>query len=128
MKRNTIQEMKEILEAIEHGKAIQFTYDGVNWNDTDKFINPYAPDFMHNKFRIKPEKKLRPFKDTKELIAYNDGLHILWLKDKTTGDLELVTMYASDYVKCQDYRYTMEELLKNYTFSDGTACGFEEDA
>lgn len=128
MERNTITEMKSILDAIEQGKAIQFTYDGMNWNDTDKFNKPYAPDFMHNKYRIKPkepEKKGRPFTSAKELdkaIAE----HGPFICNVETGIRIIIDAYNSKEVRVLGMERPMEELFKNYTFADGTLCGVEE--
>lgn len=127
MEHNTTQEMKEIIDAIEQRKAIQWYNDCYDeWTDTTDEI----PNFIDFTYRIKPEepkKKWRPFKDTAELFAHNNSHDILWLKSKATGECRLITRYGSDYVK-MPCKWHMDELLETHTFKDGTPCGVEEDA
>lgn len=127
MERNTIAEMKAIIEAIERGKHIQFTYDGMNWNDTDRFDKPYAPDFMHNRYRIKPEKKWRPFKDRWEFML-TACCNVNWIKSKNSGRMYLVIAIDNDGVVVANNPFVKwESLFKNYTTINDTPCGVEED-
>ena len=126
MAHNTIQEMKEILAAIEQGKKIQ--YQMANPDDPDKWCG-YAgntPNFFAFCYRIKPEKKWRPFKDTAELFAHNNGSKILWLKDKDTCWRRMVTFYSETEIAfSNDAEFTMEEVFNEFTFADGRPCGVE---
>lgn len=126
MERNTIAEMKEILDAIDKGKKVQcWNVVSDKWNDIPK-NSDFRPDFHYNTYRVKPEKKWRPFKDTKELFAHNKGHDILWLKSKTSGECRLVQSYGNDYVRMQ-CKWNMDELMREYTFKDGRPLGVEEE-
>lgn len=129
MKRNTIKEMHEILDAIEQGKKVQFRrVDGSNeWED-------YAldtPDFFTHCYRIKPEepkKKWRSFASTGELFTANVGCKIIFLKDKSRDRMRLITGYNDEIVEIDGTTYNMRGLFELFTFADGTPCGVEEDA
>lgn len=128
MELNTIKEMKEILDAIEHGKKIEA------WSDYyGKWIDGVnTPNFRDYHYRIKPEepkKKWRPFKDLDEFIKAAGGLGTIWLKCKEDGKLLIVT--AMDTRDCHltihvSGWYSFAELLTFFTFADGTPCGVEE--
>lgn len=131
MERNTISEMKQILEAIEEGKNIQFTYDGINWNDADRCFKPYAPDFMHNKYRVTPEKKWRPYRNSFEFLKGAGSLGAIWVKAKGTEHLYMVTKIDGSDDKSAvhvDHLWLSYSILfERYTFADGTPCGVEEE-
>ena len=91
----------------------------------------------------KAEKHYRPFRDTDELIkvwdakyryAYgleriNNGLDMphIWVRQKecSKGGL-LITYFGEDEVKTDMGFMTMNKLLSDYTFTDGSPCGVEE--
>lgn len=129
VRRNTIAEMRQVLDAIEQGKPIQW-YNATKdkWDDTTN----KRPNFCDSTYRIKPEepkKRLRSFNDTAELFVHNNGSNILWLKNKDTGWLMMVTLYNEREIAfSNDAEFTMEEVLNEFTFADGTPCGVEEDA
>ena len=60
----TTQEKIEVMKAYEDGKTIQ-AYSGFEW----KNIRNPSWDWAHNDYRIKPEEKYRPYKDSDEMIA-----------------------------------------------------------
>lgn len=134
MEPNSIKEMKEIIDAIEQGKDIQYKCindDDDTWDD----FSPVNPDFITFRYRIKPEepkKKWRPFKDVDEFITAAGGLGAIWLKDKENLQLELVTSinYRASFepIRLANSWVCLSVLLLNYTFADGTPCGVEEDA
>lgn len=129
MERNTIAEMKEILDALEQGKQIQwYDSDKDTWIDFD--INHGNPNFnfIH---RIKPEepkKRYRPFKDAEEFIKAAGGLGAIWLKDDNTNSAFLIIGYTNDLLLINNSWLNFGFALKTYTFLDGTPCGVEEDA
>ena len=66
--KGEIQRLFPILEAIKEGKTIQWNDMGV-WCDIDGDDEGFVLDTLIGKtdgYRIKPEPKYRPFKDTKE--------------------------------------------------------------
>lgn len=136
MERNTIKEMKEIIEAIEAGKPIQCKCvsdgdDGV-WEDT---TNNAYPNFYYCVYRIKseePKKKWRPFNNLEEFINAAGGLGAIWLKRKDINRMQLVISIDYDDndkpIRVCSVWESFNKLLENYTFADGTPCGVEEDA
>lgn len=72
MKRNTIAEMKEIIEAIEQGKSIQwFNVTKDKWDDTTN----KRPNFTDSTYRIKPETEetLLTNRELAKWIAQGNG-------------------------------------------------------
>lgn len=63
MTREEAKEMLPIIKAFCEGKRIQFLFD--EWKDIDEIG---IREFLENPelYRIKPEPKYRPFKDTEE--------------------------------------------------------------
>lgn len=80
----------------------------------------------------------RPYKNIDEwLYAYcgefgffksSSGFPI-WVKDVNTGIVRMITEYSTidNTVRTGDYWCSMEELLEDYTYLDGTKCGIKEE-
>lgn len=128
MERNTIAEMRQVLDAIEQGKPIQ-CYDThyADWYDVANNKNPNFSDYL---YRVKPEepkKKGRPFTSAEELdkaIAE----HGPFIRNVDTGIRVIIDAYNGKEVRVLGMERPMEELARNYTFADGTPCGVLEDA
>jgi hypothetical protein len=87
---NTLQEMKEIIEAAIAGKTIQVRYNDASWVDS-----PHGRfDFRKGTYRVKPEPKpdvVRPF-----YVDYQGNLYHPYIKqanllvtiDGETGELK----------------------------------------
>lgn len=87
----------------------------------------------------KAEEEYRPYKDIDELInTYWDLTGIyktsfrypqIWVKDVNTGVVRLITEYGTvdNTVRTGDYWCTMEELLEDYTYLDGSKCGVKNE-
>lgn len=123
MERNTIAEMRQILDALEQGKAVQVWNDEYqNWFDTDGY-----PNFRSHTYSIKPEEpKGRPFTNAEELDKAIVA-HGPFIRNVNTGVRIIIDAYNSKEVKVLGMEKPMEELLKNYTFVDGTPCGVLEE-
>lgn len=128
IRRNTPSEMREVIDAIEAGKPIQYkcVSDGETaiWQDTIEV----APNFHFNVYRVKPEeskKRWRPFKERYEfmLTAYQN---VHWIVSKYTGRFYLVTIIDKDGVIVDGVPVTWDSLFKDYTCTNGTPCGVEE--
>ena len=88
------------------------------------------------------EKKFRPYKDTYEMIEdfkirYNSygGWNgksnpmycpLIWLKDKDDGQTDLVRSFWNDKVFLGIADFSLDFILKQYTYLDGSPCGIEE--
>lgn len=130
MEHNTIKEMKDILDAIEQGKEVQwYSVKSDVWFDS---VNGSYPNFHDCKYRIKPEKKWRPFNNLEEFINAAGGLGAIWLKRKDINRMQLVISIDYDDndqpIRVCSVWESFNKLLENYTFADGTPCGIEEDA
>lgn len=85
------------------------------------------------------EKKLRPYKDTDEMVEdfkkrFNVCVQpyempLIWIKLKDTDKKYLVVRFASSLTICHNvevYAPTLEDLVEGYTYLDGSPCGIEE--
>lgn len=90
------------------------------------------------------EKKFRPYKDTDEMIEdfkkryssygcwngkdnpmYNP---LIWVKDEKENKILVHTMYSDGDFLAGDKELSLNDLLDNYTYLDGSLCGIEEAA
>lgn len=125
MTREEVKTCLPIMQAYVEGKQIQYLYD--EWKDIDKlttdlYINPEL-------YRIKPESKYRPFKDAEECWQEMQKHQPFgWVKDMDGSKfiIETVNSDGSLYVSDDGTCY-FSEMLKNYTFADGTPFGVLEE-
>lgn len=121
---NTIDKQIEILQAFKEGKKIEILCDDDLWAWVDK---SHIFDFEHNEYRIKPEPKLRPYKDAEEFLTAIKEHGIL----KSYGlyyqpiffDDKGVIIYAGSKIESYDF----VELNEYFAWQDGSPCGVEED-
>lgn len=79
-------------------------------------------------------KTLRPFADTKEFVSYyatlSGGKECIWVKNINSGIKYLVTAIDENggtvYLSVTERWYTLENLMFDFTFADGTECGIYE--
>ena len=83
------------------------------------------------------EKKLRPYKDTDEMIdhfcrhfnfipnSYN--LPLIWVKDEKGNKLLVHTVYSNGDFLTGDKELSLNDLCREYTYLDDSPCGIEED-
>lgn len=133
MTQERAKEMLPYIQALAEGKTIQVYDECVGWFDKKD------PDFCMKAeyYRIKPEKKYRPFADTGEFLqtfvnkyfsAVPNEKYVMsiWLRVKK--DIEhhvLITSYDSNTVFTRGRSHTMLELFTDFEFLDGTTCGME---
>lgn len=72
MERNTIQEMKAVLDAMEQGKEVQ--YQQIGTNDWEKYAGK-TPNFFSFRYRIKPETEetLLTYRELNRWLAQGNG-------------------------------------------------------
>lgn len=112
------KEMVEVIIAHINGKQIQYNDGKHGWRDCTH--NKPIWDFATTTYRVKPEIKMRPYKDREE--CWNDMLKhgpIGWLKVKNSGDY----MCFSSISKFLDFNYYFE----NYVYVDGLPFGIIEN-
>lgn len=128
-----IQRLFPILEAIKEGKTIQWNDMGV-WCDIDGDDEGFVLDTLIGKtdgYRIKPESKYRPFKDTKECWEeMQKHQPIGWVKRKGNEHYSLIT--DVDDIKYgislnERSGFDMNYVWVNYTFADGLPFGVKEE-
>ena len=131
MTREEAKILLPIIQAYAEGKTIQVadtTDQCGTWEDVvDLKINT---DF--EEYRIKPEPKYRPFKDSEE--CWNEMLKhqpFGWVKSKdgsTINKFMFIDSLANDGVTIRaSVRLTYSELVKYYIFADGTPFGIKEE-
>ena len=132
MTREEAKELLPIIQAWAEGKNIQFLSDG-EWHD----INQADFTCYHDKYRIKPEPKYRPFKTQEE--CWNEMLKhqpFGWLKSKMNGRFSCIgEVYGSDefetvYIALstsESLSRSSDSMFEQYTFYDGTTFGIKEE-
>lgn len=132
MTREEAKERLPLIQGYAEGKTIQFLKTDGTWRDMT------VPNFSSptNYYRIKPEPKYRPFKNTGE--CWNEMLKhqpFGWLKpvNKYTNKAKAINISSigcDDEYPIQftnDYGdYSFEYLYKEFTFMDGTPFGIVE--
>lgn len=127
MTREEAKEMLPIIKAFCEGKQIQFLFD--EWKDIDEIG---IREFLENPelYRIKPEPKYRPFKDTEE--CWQEMLKhqpFGWIKSKEDGSRSLITLIISEEnidINCIG-GFNSDKIMKRFTFDDGAVFGILEE-
>lgn len=127
MTREEIKKMMPILVAFAEGKAIESRCvkgDKSLWYDDE---DPSFDDDLE--YRIKPEPKYRPFKDAEECWAEMLKHHPFgWVKDKETPKFLVCKALGNlFFIGIEDKPYNYKEVLRDYTFADGTPFGIKEE-
>ena len=128
MRREYTADCIKVMQAYVEGKQIQYKDDEV-WIDIE------APDWdWHNwEYRIKPELKCRPFKNTEECWQEMQKHQPFgWIKDKNDGHYSMVTTVdAAEGEKhisiSGDYLCSLDVTMSLYTFADGAPFGIKEE-
>lgn len=126
--KGEIQRLFPILKAIKEGKTIQWNDMGV-WCDIDGDDEGFVLDTLIGKtdgYRIKPESKYRPFKDTKEcwqeMQKHQPFGWIIKISNGRAYNIQSVLLedgvlyIRSSYVE-------LGRAFIDYTFADGTPFG-----
>ena len=135
MDRNQAKEFYPILQAFAEGKIIEtrrkptadnngVTKDG--WFEFNDWAEMKELEYWVNvDYRIKPEPKYRPFKDAKECWAEMQKHQPFgWVKDKDTQKfLVCKALGKLFFIGIEDKPYNYKEVLRDYTFADGTPFG-----
>lgn len=123
MDRNQAKELLPIIQAYAEGKVIEsrcIKGDKSLWYDDED--PSFDDDF---EYRIKPEPKYRPFKDAEECWAEMLKHHPFgWVKDKETPKFLVCKALGNlFFIGIEDKPYNYKEVLRDYTFADGTPFG-----
>lgn len=128
MNRNQAKEILPIIQALADGRTIQFAATDKEWVDLDSDDGGVFLETLINSpqsYRIKPETKYYPFATAKE--CWQEMLKhqpFGWVKDMDGSKfiIETVNSDGNIYVSDDGTCY-FSEMLKNYTFVDGTPFG-----
>lgn len=131
MNRHQAKEFYPFLQAFAEGKiietrrkpsAIKGTSVPNNWTEMTEI------EFWNNtEYRIKPESKYRPFKDTKECWQEMQKHQPFgWIKGKEGEHHSLITSIIADeeevYINGIS-GFVLDEIMEHYTFVDGLPFG-----
>lgn len=121
----TTQEKIAVMQAFADGKEIEYRSDG-NWAK----VNYPSWNWAKYIYRVKPEPKLRPYKNSNEFFkAQQEHGMYLQEKGKTVGYFPIrvsdvcVTWYTATATNTVYYDF----LLKEYQWQDGSLCGILEE-
>lgn len=132
----TIEQVKQVLplmQAFAEGKTIQ-TKNGSRWIDIDSDKDQLILDSVlayQDCFRIKPEHKYRPFKDTEECWQEMQKHQPFgWVKDKSWKIYDMITRVTDSGVLFNGSRFddiaTYSHSYDRMAFADGTPFGIKE--
>lgn len=133
MTREDAKKAAEVMMAYADGSDIELSnikdnclfWEGV----TDPMFN-----WVNCKYRIKPEPKYRPFKNSEE--CWNEMLKhhpFGWLRAKENKNVALIGNVYMDkevwivWTTNERDLYSASEIFNNYVFADGTPFGVKED-
>lgn len=130
MNRKEAEELLPIIQAFAKGKDIEYRTKGSNEN-WKKVTQIPELSFKSFEYRIKPEPKFRPFANAEEccqemmkhqpfgwITSQGAFFYIIYIEDKLFG-------YGS---ACGTILHSeFNDVLKSFTFADGTPFGIKEE-
>ena len=131
MNRHQAKEFYPILQAYAEGKVIESRIKPSTVKGTDvpnDWTEMKEIEFWNNtEYRIKPESKYRPFKDTKECWQEMQKHQPFgWIKGKEGEHHSLITSIIANeeevYINGIS-GFVLDEIMEHYTFADGLSFG-----
>lgn len=128
MNRKEATELSPIIKAFGEGKIIEQKC-AESWVEVDEDCDFHFPA---NTYRIKPESNYRPFKGAEECWQEMQKHHPFgWIKPKDDFIINkfmfIDTLRDEGVTVRTDVRFNYYELVKQYTFADGTPFGILEE-
>ena len=138
MTKDEAKEILPIIQAYAEGKIIECRTKPSTVEGTDvpnDWTEMKEIEFWKNtEYRIKPDSKAkakyRPFNDAEE--CWTEMLKhqpFGWIKSKEDGSLSLITLIISEEnidINCIG-GFTLDKIMKRFTFADGTVFGILEE-
>lgn len=130
--KNEIQRLMPLFQAIAEGKTIQWNDMGL-WRDIDGDDEGFFLDtFVGNTvgYRIKPEPKYRPFKDTEECwkeMLKHQPFGWVKMKDTESGYYILKGIANQVVIGLNETPFSYKKVFEDYIFADGTPFGILEE-
>ena len=115
MNRKEAAKLLPFIKAFSEGKCVE-TKTGSGWISMENMNFTGNPD----SYRIKPEPKYRPFKDTEECWAEMQ-------KHQPVGWTKLIGGIEYSFITDVNDTIRFSEAIKEYTFVDGTPFGIKEE-
>lgn len=135
MDRNQAKEFYPILQAFAEGKTIETrrkTNNGVTkdgWYEFNGWTEMKELEYWVNvEYRIKPEPKYRPFANAEECWKEMEKHQPFgWVKDNETQSFFVCKAFGNLLfsIGIEDKPYNYNEVLRDYTFADGTPFGIK---
>ena len=122
--RQEVKELLPIMQAFAEGKVIETFDDVMGWVETDNLKFNLSPKF----YRIKPERKYRPFKTQEE--CWNEMLKhqpFGWVKEKSSEMLYQINGISNMSIVIMEDINSFKEAMNIYEFKDGTPFGVKEE-
>ena len=128
MNRKEATELSPIIKAFGEGKIIEQKC-AESWVEVNEDCDFHFPA---NTYRIKPESNYRPFKGAEECWQEMQKHHPFgWIKPKDDFIINkfmfIDTLRNAGVTVRTDVRFNYYELVKQYTFVDGTPFGILEE-
>ena len=131
MTREEAKAFYPILQAFAEGKVIETRTDpnvvGKGLEDMNDWTEMNEIEHWNNiQYRVKPEPTYRPFKDAEECWAEMlEHQPFGWVKDKETHKFLVCKALGNIlfFIGIGDKPYNYNEVLRDYTFADGTPFG-----
>ena len=129
MTREDLINAMPIIKAFIDGKKLQYKDLNHEWEDLE--VNDIdLDDFVKSAWRIKPESEYRPFKDAEECWNEMEKHQPFgWVKDKEDGSRSLITLIIDEEnidINCIG-GFTLDRIMKRFTFYDGAVFGILEE-
>ena len=128
MDRNQAKELLPIIKAFSEGKVIE---SRCIKGDTSLWYDDEDPSFDDDfEYRVKPESKYRPFKDTEE--CWNEMLKhnpFGWVKgcDGSKFTIETIASIDSSIFVSDEGSFYFGEMFEKFKFADGIPFGVKEE-
>ena len=123
-----IVNLYSIIEAYANGETIEaFNEPTGEWREHEKYSFTWSPEH----YRIKPKPEFRPFKNLAECLEEMKKHDCFgWVINKYTKipiNMILICDHFCRFIdEEQNYDCDYKEMLKDYTFLDGTPFGIKE--
>lgn len=125
----TTKEKIAVMQAWEDGKIIQVANQNQSdWTDMDNnIVNPMW-NWQIMKYRIKPEPKLRPYKNAKEFLhaQKEHGMYVIF-SNLSEYILAIPNCIDNESVIVEDEEYTYKQCLDSLKWQDDSPCGIMEE-
>lgn len=131
MNRKETAELMPIIKAFAEGRTIERKtrswefnkdwHDETQWEETEELI--FRDTFV---YRIKPEPRYRPFKNTEECwqeMQKHQPVGFMKFKDTESGYYMLTNISKGIGVGINDCLFSYDRIFNDYTFADGLPFG-----